>query len=153
MSHFQIRDLSLVLGSFLCYGGSHLDAWVEYRSPEMRLLFWVCIFFTKTDVCHRKFISYWKVLRRKQKASEIPAPRENCNIQAILYIIIYIFIYLSIQILEKEMTTHSSILAWRVPWTEEPGRLQSMGSQRVGHNWATSLTQLHSKLPQVNNQS
>ena len=36
--------------------------------------------------------------------------------------------------LEKEMATHSSILAWRIPWTEEPGRLQSMGLQRVGHN-------------------
>ena len=36
--------------------------------------------------------------------------------------------------LEKEMATHFSILAWRIPWTEEPGRLQSMGSQRVGHN-------------------
>ena len=36
--------------------------------------------------------------------------------------------------LEKEMATHSSILAWKIPWTEEPGRLQSMGSQRVGHN-------------------
>ena len=36
--------------------------------------------------------------------------------------------------LEKEMATHSSILAWRIPWTGEPGRLQSMGSQRVGHN-------------------
>ena len=36
--------------------------------------------------------------------------------------------------LEKEMATHSSILAWRVPWTEEPGRLQSTGSQRVGHD-------------------
>ena len=41
--------------------------------------------------------------------------------------------------LEKEMATHSSILAWRIPWTEEPGGLQSMGSQRVGHDWATSL--------------
>ena len=40
--------------------------------------------------------------------------------------------------LEKEMATHSSILAWRIPWTEEPGGLQSMGSQRVGHDWATS---------------
>ena len=39
--------------------------------------------------------------------------------------------------LEKGMTTHSSILAWRIPWTEEPGRLQSMGSQRVGHYWMT----------------
>ena len=35
--------------------------------------------------------------------------------------------------LEKEMATHSSILAWRIPWIEEPGRLQSTGSQRVGH--------------------
>ena len=35
--------------------------------------------------------------------------------------------------LEKEMATHSSILAWRIPWTEEPGKIQSMGSQRVGH--------------------
>ena len=41
--------------------------------------------------------------------------------------------------LEKEMATHSSTLAWKVPWTEEPGRLQSMGSQRVGHDWATLL--------------
>ena len=36
--------------------------------------------------------------------------------------------------LEKEMATHSSILAWKIPWTEETGRLQSMGSQRVGHD-------------------
>ena len=36
--------------------------------------------------------------------------------------------------LEKEMTTHSSILAWKNPWTEEPGRLQSMGSQRIRHD-------------------
>ena len=36
--------------------------------------------------------------------------------------------------LEKEMATHSSILAWKIPWTQEPDRLQSMGSQRVGHD-------------------
>ena len=36
--------------------------------------------------------------------------------------------------LEKEMATRSTILAWKIPWTEEPGRLQSMGFQRVGHN-------------------
>ena len=36
--------------------------------------------------------------------------------------------------LELEMATHASILAWRIPWTEEPGGLQSMGSQRVGHD-------------------
>ena len=38
------------------------------------------------------------------------------------------------------MTPHSSTLAWKIPWTEEPGRLQSMGSLRVGHDWATSLS-------------
>ena len=38
----------------------------------------------------------------------------------------------------EEMTTHSSILAWEVPWTEEPGGLQPKGSQTVGHNWATN---------------
>ena len=37
-------------------------------------------------------------------------------------------------LLEKEMATHCSILAWKIPWTEEPGRLQSMGLQRVGHD-------------------
>ena len=42
--------------------------------------------------------------------------------------------------LQKEMATHSSILAWRIPWMEKPGRLQSMGSQRVWHDWATSLS-------------
>ena len=42
-------------------------------------------------------------------------------------------------LLEKEMGTHSSILAWKTPWVEEPGKLQFMGSQRVGHDWATSL--------------
>ena len=41
--------------------------------------------------------------------------------------------------LEKEMATYTSILAWRIPWMEEPGGLQSTGSQRVGHDWATSL--------------
>ena len=43
-------------------------------------------------------------------------------------------------LLEKEMATHSSILALKIPWTEVPGRLQSMGSQRVGHDWVTSLS-------------
>ena len=40
--------------------------------------------------------------------------------------------------LEKGMATHSSILAWRIPWTEEPGGVHSMGSQRVGHSWGTN---------------
>ena len=49
--------------------------------------------------------------------------------------------------LEKEMATHSSVLAWRIPGTGEPGGLPSMGSQRVGHDWVTELnwTEWHSK--------
>ena len=43
--------------------------------------------------------------------------------------------------LEKEMATHSSILAWRIPWTKKLGGLQSTGSQRIGHDWATKQQQ------------
>ena len=45
-----------------------------------------------------------------------------------------------VYVLEKAMATQSSNLAWTIPWTEEPGRLQSTGSRRVGHDWATSLS-------------
>ena len=55
--------------------------------------------------------------------------------------------------LEKEMAIHSSTIAWKIPWTEEPGRLQSTGSQRIGYDWATSLTyriaQLVKNLPAI----
>ena len=47
---------------------------------------------------------------------------------------------------EAEMVTHSSILVWKIPWTEEPGQLQSMGLQRVEHNWATEHTP---RMPEV----
>ena len=47
----------------------------------------------------------------------------------------------SLSPLEEEMAIHSSILAWKIPWTENPGRLQSMGLQRAGHDWAQHLDQ------------
>ena len=56
--------------------------------------------------------------------------------------------------LEEEMATHSSILAWRIPWTEEPGGLQSMGLQRVGYDWnylAFMHTVYHSWLKNIRN--
>ena len=49
--------------------------------------------------------------------------------------------------LEKEMATHSSILAWRIPWTEEPGGLQSRGSQRIGYNLTMKQQQQKAKDP------
>ena len=45
-----------------------------------------------------------------------------------------VFVVVQLLSLEKEMATHSSVLAWRIPWTGEPSGLQSMGSQRVGHD-------------------
>ena len=47
--------------------------------------------------------------------------------------------------LKEEMATHSSVLAWRIPWTEEPGGLQSMGPQKVGHNCATESAHVHAR--------
>ena len=49
-------------------------------------------------------------------------------------------------LMEKEMATHSSILAWKTPRTEEPGRLQFMGSQRVGHDRVTSVSEIVGKM-------
>ena len=51
-----------------------------------------------------------------------------------IYIYIYMYIYIYIYIYMKAMATHSSTLAWKISWTEEPGGLQSMGSLRVGHD-------------------
>ena len=48
----------------------------------------------------------------------------------------------TMRVMEKAMAPHSSTLAWKIPWTKELGGLQSMGSQRVGHDWATSLSLL-----------
>ena len=58
-----------------------------------------------------------------------------------LYFILQIHIYEPLLLLmEKAMAAHSSTLAWQIPWTEEPGRLQSTGSLRVRHDWALSLS-------------
>ena len=58
---------------------------------------------------------------------------------AIVYLL-HKFLKIQLYLLEKAMAPHSSPLAWKIPWTEEPGRLQSMGSRRVGHDWGTSLS-------------
>ena len=74
-------------------------------------------------------------------------------IQLLLYIHIYIHIctYICMYIhiyLQKAMATHSSTLAWEIPWTEEPGGPRSMGLQRVRHDWATSLHSLRTLSPE-----
>ena len=67
---------------------------------------------------------------------------EKDNVKKNIYIYIHIYIFFQFYIyvcvcvynLEKAMASHSSTLAWKIPWAEEPGRLQSMGSLRVGYN-------------------
>ena len=54
------------------------------------------------------------------------------------WVILGNFLHRTCKMVKKAMVTHSSILAWKIPWTEEPGGLQSMGSQRVRHNWAVN---------------
>ena len=66
-------------------------------------------------------------------------PRDRNNISCVSCTGKQIFYHCTTWV-EKVMAPHSSTLAWKIPWVEEPGRLQSMGLWRVGHNWATSLS-------------
>ena len=60
---------------------------------------------------------------------------------SLLGMIVIIVVYICLTVpSEKAMAPHSSTLAWKIPWTEKPGRLQPMGSWRVGHDWVTSLS-------------
>ena len=67
--------------------------------------------------------------------------KEYLGIIILLQMILKSSVYWKLkELLEMAMVIHSSTLAWEIPWTEEPGRLQSMGSRRVGHVWETSLS-------------
>ena len=76
------------------------------------------------------------------------AERESQSWKRTYCLALFIYHYWNNKILEignrivvaKAMATHSSTLAWKIPWMEEPGRLRSIGSLRVGHDWATSLS-------------
>ena len=117
---------------------------------QTRILEWVAIPFSRGSSWPRdripvsciagRFFTIWAIMKLKfsknngaslvaQRLKHLPAMRENW-VQSLGWE----------DPLEKEMATHSSILAWRIPWTEEPGGLQSTGLQRVGHVWVTSLS-------------
>ena len=94
-----------------------LDHWKSRRVPEKHLF--LPFNYAKTFDCvdHNKL---WKILK------EMGIPDHLTCILRNLY--------------AGQMATHSSTLAWRIPWREEPGRLQSMELERVGHHWLTSLS-------------
>ena len=80
----------------------------------------------KVEKITNKILELVKLIARRSKYQEV---------KSVSYLLLAMVMYE----IEKEMATHSSILAWKIPWTEDLGRLQSMGSQSVGHDWATSL--------------
>ena len=98
----------------------------------------------KQDGCHTGHLpnsgSYWQHSKQVITVTKITTPFLACLPKD------PIFLYLPSEIStvrskkEKAMAPHSSPLAWKIPWTEEPGRLKSMGLWKVGHDWATSLS-------------
>ena len=104
-------------------------AWVWRIFEEMGRYFFFFFFFTKGFGCVAGALSTWNDCGRG-------AQKSNCIERPFVpdYGVFFFFF------LEKAMATHSITLACKIPWTEEPGRLQSMGSLRVGDDWVTSLS-------------
>ena len=97
------------------------------RSGEMGFLFFVLFYRCILSVT-------WQITFLRQETLD-------CTPDYSMYIWFFPIAVLYTISLEKETATHSSTLAWRIPWTEEPGRLQSIGSQRIRHDWATEQWQ------------
>ena len=85
------------------------------------------------DMTIKKWFAYWKLYL---------VYRDSYHFKPIVSLALHTDVLKGCSFLssEKAMAPHSSTLAWEIPWMEEPGRLQSMGSRRVGHDWATSLS-------------
>ena len=110
--------------------GSSGHGIIQTRIPK-----WVAIFYSRgsswpRDQTHFSCVSW---IRRQilYHRATWKVPKYMLNLSILKYVA---------SKLEKAMATHSSTLAWKIPWMEESGRLQSMRSQRVGHDWATSLS-------------
>ena len=130
----NLDHLSTVLIATLLISPTTWDFPKGQRSSHISLEISVAQCFAR----HILFINYWNISKHYANfedqntanlhinivISKVPAMYNNsCNLPS-----------------PKEIATHSSTLDWKIPRMEEPGRLQSMGSQRVGHDWATSLS-------------
>ena len=115
---------------------------------QARILKWAAISFSRGsswsrdqthDSCiaggllHWRKILYSRATGRGLSDSVLWATHTHTHVYTYIYSFLFIHIYTHIQ--EEGAATHFSVLACSIPWIEEPGRLQSMGSQRVGHNW------------------
>ena len=81
----------------------------------------------------------WNLKRMGKRSLQAMVPNFSCGSESHGYLLFILYWTEDLQS-EKEMAPHSSTLAWKIPWTEEPGGLQSMGSWRVGQDWVTSLS-------------
>ena len=91
---------------------------------------------------HRSLFNCWSLLGGGWKLESPTQLWWWLHLLSHSFLVAFFFLGLITLTPTTKMATHSSILAWRIPWTEEPGGLQSTGSQRVRHDWATSLSKL-----------
>ena len=130
ISNFDVFPRLLLCDIILCHGAGQPDnledKWPIYYQPFCNHI--TSLFFTFSTVFN-KLVNFSMLSLVAQMVKCLPAMQKT-QVQSLGWE----------DPLEKEMTTHSSILAWKIPQTEDPGSLQFMGSQRVGHNWATSLS-------------
>ena len=121
-----------------------LKTTMTYTSEHLLYTSLASVYLLWWDICS----SLWPIFKLSFSFSSCWILRVLCLYESVLYqMCLFVNILSQTLALEKEMATHSSILAWRIPWTEEPGGLQSVGSHRVGHdwsNWADSGLAFHS---------
>ena len=112
---------------------------VEIYDPVIRR--WVLIFFWRNWYVIKAYIVKYKIIQEWWKPSFMDGDWPVSTVRKMIGLHSSALNWHQLGIrAEKAMATHSSTLAWKIPWTEEPGRLQSMGSWRIGHDWATSLS-------------
>ena len=98
------------------------------------------------NICTKCFLSQPFITLGQATIKKIRYKRRynNKNViywrEVFMHVCMYVYVHIYTQTSEKAMAPHSSTLAWKIPWTEEPGGLQSTGSLRVGHYWVTSLS-------------
>ena len=135
LKHARLPSPSLSPG--VCSNSCPLNQWC-HPTISSSVIFLPSVFprirvFSNESVLHIRWPKYWSFSFSNslvtQTVKPLPAMRET-RVRSLGWE----------DPLEKEMATHSSTLAWKIPWTEEPGRLQSVGSQRVVHDWATPLS-------------
>ena len=125
-SHWLLlTSISTVLRHLVCGSDSGMESWVGLAPEELSWASYHCPKLSRTR--NPTYDQLCRVFQMTQKmVKSLPAMRET-RVRSMS----------QEDPLEKEIATHSSILAWRIPQTGEPVRLQSMGSQRVRHEWAT----------------